>query len=693
MKANKREMGPSVPRIIARHIFTPFNAFNFAIAVCIAWVGAYKNLLYLGVILCNILIGIVQDVRSMRTVDRLSLLTAPSVRVVRDGKETGIPPAQLCAGEVFALSRGDQICADAAVISGGITVNEALLTGESAPIKKGIGDRLLSGSFVTSGFCTARAEKVGEDCYAASITREAKKEKANNSVILRSLNRIVRFTGIFIVPLGAILFYESYAVKGAAMADAVSTTSAALLGLLPKGLVLLSSVSLAVGVVRLGKRNTLVQELYGIESLARVDVLCMDKTGTLTGGQMRFERLITLGGADAGETEQKLTAFCHAFKGESAVLDALRDRFPCGEPVHAAAAVPFSSERAWSCARFDGMGTLYLGAPEKLLPAVDASVLRAQEEGAHVLLFARTDEEMTGELPQKLIPLAAVCLEDAVRPEAAQTLRYFERQGVSLMIFSGDSTRTTQLVASRAGLKGAAADADALKTDEDREKAVKTHTVFGRVLPEQKRSLVAALQKQGHTVGFLGDGVNDVLAIRQADCGIAMASGCDAARRVAKLVLMDSSFASLPAVVSEGRRVVNNIARVAAFFLTKTCFSFMLSLICAVMRIQYPFEPIQLSIYSVFFEAIPALLLTFRPNAARIHGDIVKDAVKRALPFALAITAGVILIELVAGAAFAWAGFAWMCLMGAILVLSVFLERRTGRRGTADNAADPGRQA
>lgn len=547
MSKDKDSIGASVPRIIARHVFTLFNAFNFAIGICLAAVGAYENLLYIGVILCNILIGIVQDVRSAKIVEKLSLLTAPSVTVVRNGADSTIKPEELKRGDMFRLGKGMEICADAHIVSGEVFANEALLTGESVPIRKGEGDSLLSGSFVMSGSCIAKADRVGDACYANTIAKEAKKLKGNSSIILASLNKIVRFTSYFIVPLGAVLFYESYLAAAMPLNESVVTASAALLGLLPKGLVLLTSVSLAVGVIRLGKKQTLVQELYAIELLARVDVLCMDKTGTLA------------------------------------------------------------------------------------------------DETGHI------------------------------RPESPAALEYFKKQGVRLMLFSGDSAEAVGKAAEVAGLGHEVCDASALESDIDYVEVLDEYSAFCRMMPEQKLALVKALQAEGHTVGFVGDGVNDVLAIHQADCGIAMASGCDAARRSAKLVLMDNGFASLPGVVSEGRRVINNISRVAALFLTKTCFTFILSLICALTGRQYPFTPLQISIYSALFEGIPALMLTFRPNAAPIYGDIVRTAVRRALPFAIAVAAGEIALALT-NCGGIWP-FVWLCAVGAALVLRVAGER------------------
>lgn len=684
MTGKNKDAGGAVWRIVARHVFTPFNAFNFAIGACIAAVGAYQDMLYLVVVAANILIGIVQDIRSKRIVDKLSLLTSPSVRAVRGGKTVNIPPEALLQGETFRLKRGDQICADATVKDGVICVNEALLTGEADQIEKRVGDTLFSGSFVVAGTCEATADKIGEDCYAAKITRFAKKTRKNDSVILRSLNRIVRFTGLFIIPLGAVLFYQSYRVANAGLASSVTTTAAALLGLLPKGLVLLTSVSLAVGVIRLGKKNTLVQELYGIESLARVDVLCMDKTGTLTDAGMEFDGFISAGRTQPEECRRIARAFCHAFADdESAVMTALKKAFDADEGAQGEPAASFSSERAWSAIKYDSR-FIYMGAPEKLMRDPSESIAAAQREGAHVLVFASSSCPPANALPQDLQTICAVRFFDRVRPDAAKTLRYFEDQGVRLVILSGDNVDAVASVARRAGFSGKSADADILLCDDAPVDAIEEYSVFGRVKPEQKLAFVKALQQKGHTVGMLGDGVNDVLAIRQADCGVALASGCDAARRAARLVLMDNSFASLPGVVGEGRRVVNNIRRVAAFFLTKTCFSFMLSLICAITMMQYPFKPLQLSIYSILFEALPALILTFRANAARIQGDIVKDAIRRAVPYAAAVTAGALAAQYIGAAEPSVYAFIWMCGVGAALVLRVMLEGRGRQKRHAD---------
>lgn len=683
-----KKIGNTIPRIIAKHIFTLFNAFNFTIGVCIALVGAYENLLYLGVILCNILIGIVQDVRSMRIVQKLSLITEPQVMVIRSGKHVKVSPDALKQGDLMRLARGDQICADATVTEGFVEVNEALLTGESNPIKKSIGNMLLSGSFVVSGTCTARATHVGESSYAGDITNQAKQPKKSYSLLLDALNRLVKFTSLFVLPLGAILFYQSFVLKGLAIELAVTTTSAALLGLLPKGLLLLTSVSLALGVIRLGKRQTLVQELFGIEALACADVLCMDKTGTLTQGSMEVSETIPLSSNGlSAYMEDMMGMLVGSLTDENNVLSALKRYFPPNDAGTLIKRIPFSSERAWSGAQFKDCGAMVMGAPDKLLHDIPENVKNAQRKGAHVIAFAHTQKPLGEKLPDALTPVAAVCLLDAIRPEAAEVLRYFKKQRIRLMIFSGDSADAAASVARRVGMEGAqtAIDATALTaeaTDYEVQEALKLCSVFGRVSPEQKRQFVMALQKDGHTVAMLGDGVNDVLAIRQADCGIALASGCDASRRVARLVLMNSSFSALPKIVSEGRRVVNNIGRVAEFFLTKTCFSFLLSLICALTQTRYPFEPLQLSIYSIICEALPALLLTLRPNAAPIQKNILLQAVKRALPFASAVTVGTLIIPLLAPqmgltqAAISWAVFAWALLVGLGLVLKVVFSRR-----------------
>lgn len=688
------KIGNTVPQIITKHVFTLFNAFNFIIAVCIILVGAYENLLYLGVILCNILIGIVQDIRSMRIVQKLSLITEPHVTVIRAGEYMKVPPDELKQGDLMQLMRGDQICADATVAGGSIEVNEALLTGESGAIKKSIGDTLLSGSFVSSGICTAYALRVGESSYAGDITNQAKQPKKSYSLLLDSLNKLVKFTSLFILPLGAILFYQSYALKGLPIKLAVTTTSAALLGLLPKGLLLLTSVSLALGVIRLGKRQTLVQELFGIEALACTDVLCMDKTGTLTQGNMEVSEIISLSSMGlSSHMKNMMGMLVWSLEDENDVLLALKRYFPEDDAEPCIKRVPFSSERAWSGAQFKAFGTVVMGAPDKLLHDIPESIKNKQMKGTHVIAFAHTRELLGEELPDVLTPIAAVCLRDAIRPEAAEVLRYFKKQGIRLMIFSGDSADAAASVAQLVGMEGAetAIDAAFLATDLQVQEALSLCSVFGRVSPEQKRQFVQTLQQDGHTVAMLGDGVNDVLAIRQADCGIAMASGCDASRRVARLVLMDNHFSALPKIVSEGRRVVNNIGRVAEFFLTKTCFSFLLSLICALTQTRYPFEPLQLSIYSMICEALPALILTLRPNAAQIQKKILLQAVKRALPFAFAITVGALVIPLLAPrigltqAAVSWAVFAWTLLVGLGLVLKVVFARRI--KDASDSAA------
>ncbi|MEG1548394.1 MAG: HAD-IC family P-type ATPase [Clostridia bacterium] len=687
MRKKQGKIGNTIPKIIINHVFTPFNAFNFAIAVCIAAVGAYENLLYLFVVLANIAIGVIQDIRSKHIVEQLSLITAPHVTIIcDDGSDIKITPEELECGNLMRLARGDQVCADATVVDGIADINEALLTGEADPIKKFKGDALLSGSFVSGGSCVARAERVGENSYASSITAKARQPKKNRSMILDSLNKLVRFTSLFILPLGAILFYQSYVINGIGIELSVTTTSAALLGLLPKGLVLLTSVSLVLGVIRLGKRHTLVQQLFGIEALARVDVLCMDKTGTLTQGHMGVDSIIPLSPDGlSSAAEDMIRMLIWSFEDENNVLTALKQHFPCYIGESPVKLVSFSSERAWSGAQFSNVKTVLMGAPDKLLSQIPPDILRAQQDGRHIIVFGCSNEPLGDSLPASITPIAAISLYDTIRPEAGDTLRYFERQGVRLMILSGDNANATAAIARQAGMKDADAfvDATMLTSDQHISEAAGKYSVFGRVSPDQKQQIIKALQSAGHTVAMLGDGVNDVLAIRQADCGIAMAAGCDAGRRVARLVLMDNSFASLPNVVGEGRRVINNISRVAAFFLTKTCFSFLLSLLCALLNISYPFEPMQLSIYSIFCEALPALILTLLPNAARIEGDILKNAFKLALPYAILISAGTILITLFGGTIplpfdTSWLVFAWTFLIGSLLVLrTVFMIRRT----------------
>lgn len=642
----------TVGQIIRDNTLTLFNLFNFGLAACIAAVGAYENLLFLIIIVVNILVGIVQEIRSKRMVEKLSLISMPRAVVIREGREQAIPVEDLVLDDITLHRMGGQICVDAVVVRGEAEVNEALLTGEAEPVRKGPGDLLLSGSFVVSGACRARVEHIGAENYATKIALDAKKYKKAHSDLMDALNKIVKFTGIFLVPLGILLVLHSWLVLGDSLRDIVVSTSAALLGMMPKGLVLLTSVSLVVGVIKLAKKKTLVQELFCIENLSRVDMLCLDKTGTITQGCMTVSEILPLTDRPPFGVEEAVGSLVAALEDNNATFQALRDRFPHPAGWTATARTPFSSARKWSSVTFEGHGTVLVGAPEVLLQGrtdrLPTQVAQREAAGCRVLLAAYAPQAVEdGRLPETVVPVAALVLEDPIRPDAKETLDFFAKQDVELKIISGDNPVTVSSIAQQAGLPRAQAyvDASTLKDEDAVRDAAEKYAIFGRVSPLQKRQLVRALQEKGHTVAMTGDGVNDVLALKDADCSIAMASGSDAARQISQLVLLDSNFSALPSVVMEGRRVINNITRTAVLFLVKTIFSFLLSFLTLVFSIPYPFIPIQLSLISAVVEGIPSFFLTFEPSQERIQGNFLSTVLRQAFPCALVIVLNIILAQ------------------------------------------------
>lgn len=643
-----RAPGKTTAQILRGNLMTLFNLLNLVLAILVISVGSYKNALFMIVIILNAVIGTVQELRAKKTVEKLSVISAPTALAVRSGREVKLGVSELVLDDVMVLKSGMQICADGVVLEGEIEVNESLLTGESDPILKRPGDGLMSGSFVVSGRANARVDKVGDDNYAAQLTRDAQRLKKPNSELMKSLNALIRVISVVILPLGAALFIKSRFILHESLQDGVVSTVAAMVGMIPEGLILLTSVALAVGVIRLAQRKTLVQELYCMETLARVDVLCLDKTGTITEGSMEVQGIIPLA-ASEDQVRTDMGILASAMQDDNPTFAALRAAFP---PIQGSAplkVVPFSSARKWSGARFEKLGSLVLGAGEFVLGADYQSIRGRVEEcaqkGQRVLVLAQSDQDFQGEqgLPQGLKPLALLTLADKIRPEAAGTLRFFAEQDVDLRVISGDNPKTVAAVAGRAGLKDAqlCVDASTLKTEEQIRQAAARYKVFGRVTPEQKCKLVRALKAQGHVVAMTGDGVNDVPALKEADCSVAMASGSDAARQVAQLVLLDNNFASMPHVVLEGRRVINNIRRSASLFLTKTLFSFLLAIISLIFGAGYPFEPIQLTLFSTITIGIPSFFLALEPNRARIQGKFLQTVIRQAAPGALCIVLGV----------------------------------------------------
>lgn len=643
--AARADAGKSVWQILAGNLFTFFNLLNVALAAALIAVGSYRNLLFMGVVVSNTLIGAVQELRAQRTIRRLSVLNAPVVHVLREGRERACRPEELVRGDLTVLRGGDQVVADGIVRSGAGAADESLLTGESNAIAKREGDWVMSGSYLTEGRCVMQLVRVGDESYASRLTRNARQIKRPRSALMNDLNRLLRFVSVILTPLGLLLFCKQFFLGGTPIETAVPSTVAAMLGMIPEGLVLLTSMAMAVGVIRLGRRGTLVQELYGIETLARADVLCLDKTGTLTTGRMTVSEKLPVE-ADENGLRASLARFLGAFDARSGTLDALRAFVP-PETEAPVAVLPFSSARKKSAASFADGTTLILGAPTFVLtddrfpPALKQAAQERAARGARVLALAEARGCVTEtDAPPAQRLLGLLFLEEEVRENAAQTLAYFREQGVTIKLISGDDPRTVSAIARRVALPGCDdwVDASTLKNDEALSAACARCTVFGRVTPEQKMRLVEALKRAGRSVAMTGDGVNDIPALKAADCSIAIAGGSDAAKHAAQLTLLDADFSAMPRVVSEGRRVVNNITRAASLFLVKTLYSFALSILMLFLPVAYPFQPIQLTLISTLTIGVPSFLLALEPNRQPIRGRFLETVLSRAVPGAAAVT-------------------------------------------------------
>ena len=686
-------------QIILENTLTFFNFLNLVLLVLVLLVGSYKNSMFVGIIFINTVIGIIQEIRAKKTIDKLAILTESKTVVLREGKKWKISTEKLVVDDLIFLKAGEQVPADAKILEGSLEVNESLLTGEADNLPKNTGDELFSGSFVTAGQACCQIIHVGSDNYASRITSEAKEFKRHNSELRNSLNAILKVISIIIVPLGAMLFYKQYYFVGDNIRDSVVNMVAAVLGMIPEGLVLLTSVALTLGALKLAQKKTLVQELYCIETLARVDTLCLDKTGTITEGTMCVEAVESyppvydeISGEAAGnktesgeskndrtessdlvevsaaseisavsaaeaiakedgssilspreeseagtetysqEDPEKIREIEHimgnllsVLKDQNATADALRARFKVSQDMELDHVIPFSSDRKYSGAAFKDTGTYLMGAVQFLFPEGNPELAEYcsgfAKEGLRVLVVAHSENVNEGtEIPAGLEPIGLLLLTDVIRQEAPDTLAYFESQGVDLKVISGDDPVTVSAIARRAGLKNAEqyVDATTITTQEQMDEAVATYSVFGRVTPQQKQAMVKSLQAQKHTVAMTGDGVNDVLALKEADCSIAMAEGSDAAKNIANVVLLDSNFAAMPEIVNQGRRVVNNIRTAASMFLIKTIFSVLLSLITIFFGDAYPFEPIQMSLISACAVGIPTFLLAQENNYEKI---------------------------------------------------------------------------
>ena len=715
-------------QIILENTLTFFNFLNLVLLVLVLLVGSYKNSMFVGIIFINTVIGIIQEIRAKKTIDKLAILTESKTVVLREGKKWKISTEKLVVDDLIFLKAGEQVPADAKILEGSLEVNESLLTGEADNLPKNTGDELFSGSFVTAGQACCQIIHVGSDNYASRITSEAKEFKRHNSELRNSLNAILKVISIIIVPLGAMLFYKQYYFVGDNIRDSVVNMVAAVLGMIPEGLVLLTSVALTLGALKLAQKKTLVQELYCIETLARVDTLCLDKTGTITEGTMCVEAVESyppvydeISGEAAGnktesgeskndrtessdlvevsaaseisavsaaeaiakedgssilspreeseagtetysqEDPEKIREIEHimgnllsVLKDQNATADALRARFKVSQDMELDHVIPFSSDRKYSGAAFKDTGTYLMGAVQFLFPEGNPELAEYcsgfAKEGLRVLVVAHSENVNEGtEIPAGLEPIGLLLLTDVIRQEAPDTLAYFESQGVDLKVISGDDPVTVSAIARRAGHNNAEqyVDATTITTQEQLDEAVATYSVFGRVTPQQKQAMVKSLQAQKHTVAMTGDGVNDVLALKEADCSIAMAEGSDAAKNIANVVLLDSNFAAMPEIVNQGRRVVNNIRTAASMFLIKTIFSVLLSLITIFFGDAYPFEPIQMSLISACAVGIPTFLLAQENNYEKIDHTFLRHVFMNAFPAAVTITGCVFSVMLV----------------------------------------------
>ena len=631
--------------IIQENVFTYFNLIFLVLAVLLCLVGSFRDLTFLPVIVLNTLIGIIQETRAKKVLDNLTMLNAPHAMVIRDGKKSQINAEDLVVDDIVIFEAGNQVCADAEVCAGEVQVNESLLTGESDEITKRKGDQLMSGSFIVSGQCHARLDKVGADSYISRLTLEAKAmQNTEQSEMIRSLDKLVKWVGVAIIPIGIILFIQAFVFQGEGFRSSVTSMIAAVIGMIPEGLYLLASVALAVSSIRLAQKKVLLHDMKCIETLARVNVLCVDKTGTITENTMEVQDVIPTKEYEEGKMcplSELLGDFTAAQSSDNITMEAMKRYFKIASGKKAVAKTGFSSASKYSSVTFEE-ASYVLGAPEFVLKEqyenYEEAISAHASKGARVLVFGTAKEEPDGKpLKEAVTPLAYVLLANPIRQEAKETFTYFAEQGVEVKVISGDNPLTVSEVAKEAGIAGAEryVDASTLHTEEEMRAAVLNNAVFGRVTPNQKRKFVQILKEEGKTVAMTGDGVNDVLALKDADCSIAMASGSDAAAQASQLVLLESDFSCMPEVVLEGRRVVNNIQRSASLFLVKNIFSFLLSLVSFVFMFTYPLEPSQISLISMFTIGVPAFFLALEPNKNIIKGHFLTNVFLKALPAAL----------------------------------------------------------
>lgn len=632
----------SIGSIIFSNIFTYFNLIFVCLAALLIIVGAYRGLTFLPVIIANTLIGIVQQIRSKKTLDKLNMMNAPTAHIIRSGKAIYLPPEKAVLDDISVFKSGSQVYADAVIVSGSVKVNESLLTGESDEITRAPGDTLMSGSFIISGECRARLDKVGDSSYIAQLSAKVKtKDKREHSKMMSALNTIIKFVGAAIIPIGLIMFSQQYFIEKSGAYSAVSTTVAALLGMIPEGLYLLASAALALSVMRLGKHKVNVHDMSCVETLARVDVICVDKTGTITENTMSVKSAVPLSGINEDELHSLIGSFSSAMSTDNITMEAVKKYFNKYADLTPEMVIPFSSKNKYSAAVIKNRSYV-MGAPELVLRdeyfKYEERIEYYTKKGFRVLVFAKySGNTFSGPLTEQTKALGLIILCNPVRKKAAATFKYFYRQGVDIKVISGDNPITVSEAAKEAKIHGAEnyIDASNLTNTEEILEAVKKYTVFGRVTPEMKCSMIKALQSLGKTAAMVGDGVNDIIALKEADCSIAMASGSEAASHIAQIVLMESDFSRLPGVLLEGRRVVNNIERSAGLFLIKNIFSFLLAVFSMLTAFKYPLHPSQVTLINMFTIGTPGFLLALENNKSLIKGSFISNVLKKALPAAL----------------------------------------------------------
>ncbi len=639
----------SVSSIVKDNLFTLFNFINLILAIAILYTGSYRNLMFMGVVICNVIVGIVQEIKAKNTVDRLNLISSSNTLVLREGEIKKIKLEKIVLDDIVLLKRGSQVVADCIVKEGKCEVNESLLTGEPDLIPKSEGDMLLSGSYVVSGSCKAKVEHIGQGNYASQILKGSKYIKKTKSEIMTTLNKIIKIISFAIIPMGALLFYRQFNASGCDINSAIVTTSAALTGMIPEGLVLLTSSVLAVGVLRLSRKKVLVQDIYSLETLARVDTLCLDKTGTITQGSFEVHEIIPAEGFSSSDLSNAITILTTSLEDTGETFLAVKNKFPPkSDSKIADVKIPFSSEKKWSGVHAVGYGSIVMGAAEFVFKNNNKvkEKISLYSNKYRVLVLAYSKNNFEGkDLPLDLNFMGFILIKDKIRNNAEKTLNFFKKQGVNIKVISGDDPVTVSSIAKVVKLENAEKyiDATTLDTKEKITDAAEKYTVFGRVTPDQKQELIKALKNKGHTVAMVGDGVNDVLAMKESDCSVAMASGSEIARNVSHLVLLNSDFASMPRAVAEGRKAINNIQRSSSLFLVKTIYSFLLSILFFVIAAPYPFIPIQMTLISAVTIGIPSFALALEPNREKIKGNLFKNIISKSLPAALSIVASVMI--------------------------------------------------